>query len=313
MKYTTPYIYILLLITGSLFSCEDDITFEFADYDNEVVVEGYIEEGEVARVFLTRSQSFFDPISNDSVLVTIEGFDFYVPEFLYKILVLDAIVVVSDGTQNDSLELWFDPYTYPYMVYKGKNIIGQTGGVYQLSVFADGKSLSAITTIHESIPIDSLWFEALSEQHDSIGYIHGIFDDPPEQGNYFRVFTKSKGRDSIYVHPWNSVGYDRNINGEEDVEFTIYHGENDFEDDEEDISRWYFHIGEKVSIKFCSIDKANYDFWQSFQRNAGGSGNPFAAPSPTKSNIEGGLGVWGGYGVYQIDYIVEVNDSIISE
>ena len=313
MKQHTPYIYYLLfLITGLFFSCEDDITFEFANYGEKVVVEGYIEEGELAKVFLTRSHGFFEPLSNDSVLVTINGIGFYVPELLSEILIIDAKVIVSDGTLIDSLELSLDPYTFPYVYYSGKNIIGQTGGVYELSVFTDGKLLSATTSIPVSIPIDSLWFEPLSEKYDSIGYIHGIFDDIPELGNYFRFFSKSEGRDSIYVHPWNSVWYDRNINGEEDVEFALYHGANDYEDIE-DIGRWYFHVGEKVSVKFCTIDRENYEFWQSFQRNAGGSGNPFASPSPTITNIEGGLGIWGGYGVYKVDYIVQINDSIDSK
>ncbi len=195
------------------------------------------------------------------------------------------------------------------MCYQGKNIIGEINGVYELSILVDNNLITSETTILEPIAIDSLWFEALSEDHDSIGFIHGVFDDPPELGNYFRVFTKSKGRDSSYMHPWYSVGHDRNVNGDEEIEFRVYHGANDFED-EESIDRWYFHIGEEVSIKFCSIDKSSFDFWQSYQQNAGGTGNPFAAPTSLKSNINGGLGIWGGYGVFKINYLVQFPDTV---
>ncbi len=309
IRYSTCGLLFFILISF-LISCEDDITFEFDGYDEQIVVDGYIEEGEFARVFLTRSRSFFDPIYGDSVLITLDGMAFYVPELLSELLIVDASVFVTDGVTTDSLKLDIDQFTYPYVVYKGSKITGQVGKTYDLLIMADGKTLTASTTILPSVPIDSLWFEPLNENHDSMGYIHGIFDDPQESGNYYRIYSKSKGRDSVYVHPWNSVWHDRNINGKEDVEFAIYHGANDFED-KESISRWYFHIGEAVTVKLCAIDKASYDFWLSFQQNAGGSGNPFVAPAPTLSNIDGGLGIWSGYGIFKIDFKVHVNDTIL--
>ncbi|MCF8372556.1 MAG: DUF4249 domain-containing protein [Bacteroidales bacterium] len=307
----STYRLILIAILALLvYSCEDDITFEFANYDPKVVVDASIEEGDVAKVFLTRSRSYFDPISDDLVLVSLNGYQpFYIPRLLSEILILDAEVVVSDGSITDTLEIEIDKFNYPYVMYKGKHIVGETGGSYYLSIRADSKEMSAVTSIPESIPIDSLWFEPKSHFEDSIGYIHGIFDDPPEVGNYFRVFTKTIGRDSTFVHPWNSVGHDRDINGEEDIEFSVYHGANDFEENDGS-QRWYFKVGEEVIVKFCTIDNDSYEFWRSFQQNAGGAGNPFASPAPTITNIEGGLGVWTGYGVYTTIYKVQKNDSV---
>lgn len=309
---TTYKIFGVTFMALLAFSCEDDITFEFNNYEEKVVVDASIEEGDVAKVFLTRSKSYFDPISSDSVLVTLNGYQFYAPKLLSEILILDAEVFVSDGTITDTLKIDFDLYNYPYVVYKGKHIVGKTGGTYYLTVLADNKKLTSVTTIPAPISIDSLWFEPRNEHEDSIGYIHGTFDDPPEIGNYFRIFTKSTGRDSTFVHPWNSVGRDRDMNGEEDVEFSVYHGTNNFEDPD-DSRRWYFEIGEEVIVKFCTIDFESYSFWHSFQQNAGGAGNPFASPTPTVTNIDGGLGVWTGYGVYTIIYIVQKNDSIHAE
>jgi hypothetical protein len=47
------------------------------------------------------------------------------------------------------------------------------------------------------------------------------------------------------------------------------------------------------------MDKAHYEFWNSFQDEVLNTGNPFASSvTVIKSNILGdGLGIWGGYGV----------------
>ena len=68
----------------------------------------------------------------------------------------------------------------------------------------------------------------------------------------------------------------------------------------------YFQQGDTIAIKFCTIDQSHFQFWESFEIAAFNNGNPFAAPSTIKTNIEGGLGVWGGYGV-TYDTIVAVD------
>ena len=62
----------------------------------------------------------------------------------------------------------------------------------------------------------------------------------------------------------------------------------------------HFNVKDTVNIKFCSIDKETYDFWETFQKELFNAGNPLAASnSKIKSNINNGLGVWGGYAVVE--------------
>ena len=306
MKLKSWHILLIVFIGGLtlLSSCEEDITFEFSDYEEKIVIDGAIFEGEPAKVFITRSQSFFDSIPTDSVDIEYLGNVFTIPGMLYDLLVFDAEVIVSDGNQVDTLQLGIDPYTYPYLCYVGDPIVGQSGQSYTLSVTVGEEVVSSTTSIPSHIPIDSVWFEFKNDDEDSLGYIYGVFDDPVEEQNYYRFFSKSIGRDSIFVHPWRSVGYDQNVNGEEEVQFVLYHGNNSLEDSE-DSDRWYFRLGEKVVVRFCTIDHDSFEFWSSFQENAGGSGNQFSSPSPTATNILGGLGVWCGYGVYDTLYTVQ--------
>ncbi len=291
-----------------MFSCIDDITLDLPAYEPKIVVEGFIEQGDVARVYLTHSQGYFDSIGTDSVDVEIEigGFPITLtlPEFLYKTIVLDAIVTVSDGVKTDTLKMWFDQSSFPYLFYVGNAIIGEEGGTYSLKIEADNKVLTSSTTIPTVVPIDSLWFEFMAENEDSLGFIYGIFDDPIDEVNFYRLFTKTEGRDSSWVHQRNSVFPDNTINGDEDNMFVMYHGNNRMENNNEEGS-FYFKLGDKVQVKLCTIDYNHYMFWRTFQMSAGGGGNPFAAPVPTETNIEGGLGVWGGYGVSITEYTVE--------
>ena len=305
-KYIKAVVFLTLSIT--MFSCVDDITLDFPAYETKIVVEGMIEQGDVARVFLSHSQGYFESIGSDSVDVEINGFTVTLPEFLAKTLVIDATVTVNDGIKTDTLQLGFNQYIFPYLTYFGSSIIGEPGGVYTLKVETDGKVLTSVTTIPNPVPIDSLWYEPRNEHEDSIGYIKGFFSDPAEETNYYRVFTKTIGRDTNWVHPFNSVWPDRNFNGKEDQLFMVYHGDNHMENPE-DKAKFYFRIGETVLVKLCAIDYDQYRFWNTYQQNAGGGGNPFASPVPTETNIEGGLGTWGGYGIFIKEYTVSL-DSI---
>jgi hypothetical protein len=130
--------------------------------------------------------------------------------------------------------------------------------------------------------------------------------DPDTLGNYYRVFTKVLGRDSIYLRPYPSVIDDKFFNGQF-CEYSLERGRNPLEDnlyndnglDSAGVSRFYFRKGDKVVVKLCMIDAFHYDFWYSVEQQFITDGNPFASPITARTNISGGaLGVWGGYGVY---------------
>jgi hypothetical protein len=44
------------------------------------------------------------------------------------------------------------------------------------------------------------------------------------------------------------------------------------------------------------IDKSHYNFWRTLEADRGSQGNPFGSFVVVKTNINGGIGVWGGYG-----------------
>ena len=64
--------------------------------------------------------------------------------------------------------------------------------------------------------------------------------------------------------------------------------------------------GDTVTLKWCSIDKATYDFWSTYEYSLGTLGNPFSTPIHVKSNISNNaLGIWAGYGAVFKTLIIE--------
>src|SRR5215212_8407360 len=115
-----------------LFSCERNITVDLPVPEQKIVVEGYIETGEKAIVTLTKTAAFFAPVDSASLL---------------SYLVTNATVTVSDGITTEQLILTIDTNLYVPLVYKSQTITGQEGKTYTLTIVAEGKTLTAVTTI----------------------------------------------------------------------------------------------------------------------------------------------------------------------
>ena len=272
--------FILLVVSCILFSCERDITVDLPEAEQKIVVEGYIEQGQKAVVMLTKSASFFAPVDSAS---------------LASYLVLDALVTVSDGITTDTLSLTIDTSYYVPILYKSHSLIGQVGKTYSLKIVAEGKTLTAVTTIPQLVPLDSVWFK-IQEGRDTLGYAWAHLTDPDTIGNCYRWFAKRLHKDKHFLTPPGSVFEDKFFNGKS-FDFAYNRGtepNSDAEDDNND-ERGYFKIGDTIAIKFCSIDRAHFEFWRKTDVQINSNGNPFGSPAPIPTNITGGLGIWGGY------------------
>jgi hypothetical protein len=273
--------FIFFFLTSALLSsCERDITVELPEADQKIVVEGYIEPGEKAVVMLSKSAGFFDPVDSASLI---------------SYLILNAFVTVSDGILTDTLVATIDTNYYIPLVYKSQTLIGQVGKTYSLTVIAEGKTVTAVTTIPQLIPLDSVWYK-VQEGRDSLGYAWAHLTDPDSIGNCYRWFAKRLGKDERFLPPPGSVFEDKFINGKS-FDFAYNRGTEPNSDAEDDnnAARGFFKTGDTIVVKFCSIDRDHFEFWRKADQQINSNGNPFGAPSPIPSNINGGLGIWGGY------------------
>jgi hypothetical protein len=268
-------------------SCEKTITVDIPDAEIKVVVEGYIEPGKVAQVLLTKSSSYFGKVPTTE-------------EELLEMIIMDATVIVSSGTLIDTLSLVYDTTAgfFPPLFYQGHSntLIGEAGKSYDLKIITDSETVTATTSIPNLIPLDSVWFEVQSVEHPNRGFGWGVLTDPDTLGNCYRIMAKRLGKDSKFVAPYGSPFDDTFINGKS-FEFYFSRGLEAGEHvDEHDDDIYYFMVGDTVVVRFCTIDKAHLDFWLTAENDIYNQGNPFATPTTLVTNINGGLGVWGGYG-----------------
>ncbi len=258
LKYT---LWLVLLL--QLFGCRKDVSLELPEYQEKIVIEASIETGLPAIAYISKGVPYFGE------------FDFTQPQ---EAFVKNAIVVVSDGSNSDTLVALNPAIGY---VYSGTKLFGKTGGVYTIKVTVNNQTFEATTTILNPPQLDSLYFKA---ERDSLGFIWQKFSEPAGSGNAYRWFAKRLNRDVFYSPPFNSVFNDQFIDGKT-FEFGYDRGAqpNQSQANRDDPERGYYKMGDTVIVKFCTIGKAEYDFWYTYYLNRSSNGNPFSAPVNVKS------------------------------
>lgn len=312
-----PTINLMLIAAGALLTaCEKQITVDLPRTEPRIVVEGTIETGRAPFVLLSRTQGYFDPTDINSIAAT---------------FVSEAIVTVNDGITTHALDrvcselipdslideagalLGIDPD-----LLRGANIcvwtkldnslVGVEGLTYRLDVQADGRSLNATTTIPHAVELDSLWFRLALQQpnDDSLGFIWARLSDPDTMGNHYRwmarrVNHRADGsvKDPTFISPLGNTFEDKYVNGLT-FDFNFIRGRQFYSDQEEDNNeeQGYFKVGDTIAVKFVSIGYAEHEFYTSYDENVGSQGDLFGTPVNARSNIQGGLGIWAGWGVY---------------
>jgi hypothetical protein len=294
-KYFAGLIPIILFFAGLLLltACEKNVTISLPDVEQQLVVEGYIYEDTNAYVFVTKSSPFFSELDSSTV---------------QQYIVRGATITLFDGFTTDTLVEVEVPQYYLHFYYS-PTIKGIVGRSYALRVETNGEVVTASTYLPPSIALDSTWWKSDGNK-DSLGFAWAHLTDPDTIGNYYRWFAKrinkytygenaGEQKDFDFIAPLGSTFEDRFINGKS-FDFAYNRGQlanSDKEDDGFSDERGYFKRGDTIVIKWCTYDQANYRFWRDTEQQIQSNGNPFSNPAPIFGNIEGGLGIFGGYGV----------------
>ncbi|HEY4788185.1 MAG TPA: DUF4249 family protein, partial [Bacteroidales bacterium] len=219
-------------------------------------------------------------------------------DIIYLVL-RQAKVTVSDGTNSEILTLMYDENIFPPFYYQGTELLGQTGKTYQLTVNYGSITLTASTTIPDPVKADSLWFQPSADEPD-LGEILVRLHDPVDK-NYYKMYTKILGKQKGFYPTLISNFDDKLFNGQE-FTFHLDKGPESYLNlNQKD---FLFSSDDTVMVKICTMDAQNFAFWQGYQNEVSNGANPFASSfHEVKTNISGdGLGNWGGYGtsVYEI-------------
>ena len=269
------------------FSCEKNIDFSLNKVDAILVVDAQIENGQAPTVALSKSLDYFGAIS---------------PQILANSFVHGAEVTMTNGNVTHTFKEYTVPLGNGYFIYyygiDSANLatafVGEFNKQYNLTVKAEGKVYTAKTTIPVLAKIfDSLWTKLPPPNVDtSKRILMARAIDPPGLGNYVRYFTK-KNRER-FLPGFNSVFNDEVVDG------TTYQGQVDQGIDRNNPiptgDDRLFSRGDTISFKLSNIDKATYNFWNTWEFNQQSIGNPFSQPGKVIGNISNGaLGAFCGY------------------
>jgi hypothetical protein len=332
----------LFFISIILLSCQEEITLDLPRGDNKLVVQGAIENGFPPYVILTNNQGYFEPIDSDTyanLFVTdVDSIKvWYIDENGFKIskslgmlppefaeeITGEPIPLYTIADLSELSAVISNPGNYNF---------SQAGRTYYLEIKWNNQIISAQTTIPTPTPLDCLWVEQNeTADKDYKCDIRALYSDPADQQNNILIKSKriahykrvGEHTDSIQCEITNQpdtilklvdAGSDVLINGESFETYFPRPGDNGFPTGKynsahsKDCNDTLVEFkNDVVLIKFCQIDEPSMKFWRGLVRQVGTNGNPFAEPMNLVSNINGGLGVFTGYGAvyYKVPIIKE--------
>jgi hypothetical protein len=260
-----------------LTACISDIEVKVPQTDHKYIIEGWIEQGGFARVLVSHSLPYNSTVGLAD---------------LFELLVTDAQVTVTCNDITEKLLLVEDTMYTVLPVYRGYLIRGEPGKAYTLDVKIGDQVFTSTDTMLEPIGPDSLWFspEALN---DSLGYIHIRLQDPPEPGNYYRIFAKRVGIDTDYSGLSGSLWDDHIFNGTA-IHFPLIRtGLTTASGD-----KHFFRKGQQVVVKTGVITSRYFDFLSKVSNEMGQTLSPLSFQVPAVTLMTGGaLGGWGCYAI----------------
>lgn len=260
-----------------MISCTREDYVNNVDGESKIVVEGWIEQGDVPQVILSRSIPINATIDSTTI---------------FNYFIRSAKVTVSDGVNEEVLSVKSDETRIPPYVYSGSKMIGEVGKTYVLKVEYLNRFIEATTTIPSVVPIKSVKYVKVNPA-DSTGFVHLEFDDLINEKNYYQIETRLDSVEPIFVPALYGNLNDENFTSPS-ISLQISRGIYVLNKTK---YKPYFTDGDLIYVKLRTMSKTAFDFWNSWQNEIVNGRSPiFPANTSLKSNIKGGIGIWEGYG-----------------
>jgi hypothetical protein len=236
----------LFLVVISVYSCEKVIQVDLNSAAPQVVIEGEISNAagpyqvRISKTVNFSSNNVFPPVSRAVVKITDNtGFT-------------DSLTEASPGT------------------YTTRSITGKPGNTYTLSVSAEGKQYTAISTMPQPVNLDSVTIEKTKIFNNTRISAVVNFKDPVGLGNYYQFTEYLNGT----LLPEVFVLEDRLSDGKY-ISRSLFSDSSDLKN------------GDNLSVKMYCIDQNVYDYMRTFRRVTN-NGNQSASPANPISNLSNG-------------------------
>jgi len=260
-----------------IYSCSEVIEIEIIDSEPQIVIEGSVgTNGDSSEIKISKSVNLYA----DNVFPTVSN----------------AIVILSDDLGNRDTLIETSSGTY-----KSNHIFGQIGATYNMEVQTENKILSAISSIPNQVNFDSLIIiENLATTGGPGGpggpgggtpgeiryQVFVVFQDPPNEKNYYRFVEYVNGVQKSRIY----ISDDRLTDGLTN-KLTLRN------------SKKYLP-GNVVTFEMQCIEKAIYDYFNSFE-NLNGGPQSSSTPANPYTNITGSkLGYFSAHTVQRISYTI---------
>ena len=226
----------------------------------------------------------------------------------------DAIVVLSNGTQTDTLtkictddlppgleQVAAGIFGIPAEIlvnlhlcaYVSMNMLGEVGKTYTMQISHQGKQYQASSKILNPTAADSLYWKPEGNFTDR-GFSWVNLSDPAATSDSYLWEVKYL-QDVQFSKTFNPYFNDKFFNGLT-FEFA-YENPMSFNDPNgNDAYRGYYQLGDTIVVKLSKIGGKEYNYFEKKYNQIYSGGSPFAVPTNIPTNIEGGaLGVWVAY------------------
>lgn len=277
MKYKITF---LLIVTLLLFnSCTEE---RFIEAEPQIVVEGWIDAGGFPVVMLSQIL----PASQQEIT----------EEDIKECIITMGKVTISDGKKEVVLTGKKSDNYFPPYIYTTSSMRGEEGKTYYLTAEYKKFYATAQTTIPPKGKIEKIVTGYQNEKYS----INAVINDNPEEKNYYKFFVRVMGRDNSYLSSNFAVIDDENYTFPCSVPLNVG---NSFLYANESKS-YTISPTDRLLIKVAQVDRDTYNFWDDYKNILELGQNPFFRYSTSiRSNINGGLGYWAGYGARE--YLLE--------
>ncbi|HET9502666.1 MAG TPA: DUF4249 family protein [Hymenobacter sp.] len=267
----------LLVAAVGLAGCNDfqkSIDVPLPNYQNQLVVECYLENGAVPRLSVTESVPYLDngqaAAAGSQVLALPNGQTVQLPTDVTVNLTLPGGRVV-----NLPFRPGLDAATGKYYTHSGTAALAAAAGQQFALDVQDkrGRHVVGTAVVPTFVPIDSVKYK-FNTAVDRKAYFLTKWTDPAATTDFYRI-QLHKGKPSNNSETDNDVR-DRLFNGQAYAQVT----------------RYRFDPNDTITATLYHVDSAYFNFRQSVRDARNANGNPFAQPAGIRSTVQGGVGVF---------------------
>lgn len=274
-----------------LSACSTEV--EYQSPSEQIVVEGWIEDGEAPVVILSQLL----PIG-----VVLDSF------YLWNVPIRWANVTVNDGQQDYVLTGRPDKRYFVGYTYSTNELKGEVGKEYTLRVSYEGRMLTSSTRIPAPVALSDLRVRPHSSI-DSLCQISASILDPANEHNYYLIRVR-QGND-VFCPAMGGIFEDALLTTPQ-TRIPIYKPVKISNIKSKPNKTPFFTRSESVEVRLCNIQLSAFQFWVRFMNVAINASNPiYPSVQNLQGNIQGGLGIWYGAGINTA--YLNVPDSLLQQ